>query len=147
LLMSPNVSLRQCHRGAVATAGTGHDFAIRVHLDQRSRRNLHPLVAVSVYDAPPVPANLAASVLSRCQINVTWLPSVNATEYLVSRDGIPVGTVAGTNFLDTGLSPNPTSFLIERKARRNRGGAKSGTRSSLCNCSFKVVGIWVMSGR
>ncbi len=57
--------------------------------------------------APTVPTGLTASALRATQINLSWTASTDnlgVTGYKVYRDGVQVGTPAGTNFIDTRLT-------------------------------------------
>lgn len=59
-------------------------------------------------EAPSVPTNVAANLETDLSARVTWseaTDNVGVTEYRVFRDGLLVGSVGTTNFLDTGLSP------------------------------------------
>jgi len=59
--------------------------------------------------APSIPANLAATAVSMTQIDLSWDAStdnVAVTGYNIYRDGggIPIATIAGTTYQDTGLN-------------------------------------------
>jgi hypothetical protein len=64
--------------------------------------------------APSVPTNLAATVISFSQINLTWTASTDPDSavagYNVIRNGLKVGTSTGTSYSDTGLTAS-TSYL------------------------------------
>lgn len=66
--------------------------------------------------APTVPTGLTGSAASTTQINLTWTAqtdNVGVTGYKVYRNGVQVGTPAGTSFGDTGLSPGiPYSYTV-----------------------------------
>ncbi|HSY18653.1 MAG TPA: LamG-like jellyroll fold domain-containing protein, partial [Candidatus Acidoferrales bacterium] len=51
------------------------------------------------------PPNVVATALASNLVNVTWSPAANATGYIVSRNGTPIGAVSGTAFDDFGVSP------------------------------------------
>ena len=75
--------------------------------------------------APSVPANLAASVASPTQVNLTWSAStdnVGVTGYDVFRDGVNLTTVGSTAYNNTGLTPGQTySYTVRaRDAGRQR---------------------------
>jgi chitodextrinase len=60
---------------------------------------------------PSVPGGLSATPVSVSQIDVAWSAStdnVAVTGYRVFRNGAPVATVTGTQYRDSGLSPNTT---------------------------------------
>lgn len=63
--------------------------------------------------APSVPGDVAATVISMSRIDVSWTASgddVGVTGYTVYRDGSPIGTTDGQTlaFSDTGLAPSST---------------------------------------
>lgn len=65
------------------------------------------------FTPPSVPANVVATAQSSTSIALSWSPSTDASgieEYRIYRNGggAPVGTVAGTNFTDSGLAPGTT---------------------------------------
>lgn len=69
--------------------------------------------AIPDSQAPSVPHNVGGVGLSTTSIAVVWSPSVDIGAsgidfYRVFRNGVPVGTAAGTSFTDTGLLPNTT---------------------------------------
>jgi hypothetical protein len=68
--------------------------------------------------APTAPTNLAGVAVSSSQINLGWTAStdnVGVTNYVVYRNGAPVGTPTGTTFNDTGLSAS-TAYSYTVKA-------------------------------
>ena len=69
--------------------------------------------------APTAPTSLSATAISFSSIGLNWSPSsdnVGVTGYIVFRDGVQVGTAAGTSFTDTGLTPL-TSYTYTVRAR------------------------------
>ena len=58
--------------------------------------------------APPtVPTGLTARAASTTWVNLSWIAStdnIGVTEYKIYRNGVQIGTPAGTNFIDTGLT-------------------------------------------
>lgn len=80
--------------------------------------------------APTVPTNLAASVVSSTQINLSWTAStdnVGVTGYDVYRNSTKVATVTTTTFGDTSLTPSTTySYYVKaRDAAGNLSGASN----------------------
>ena len=76
---------------------------------------------------PPPPVDLAASPLNPTQVELTWTaPSAEITGYNIYRDGTFAGTVTGTAFVDTGLTPETTY----RYAVASLAGAIQGERSA-----------------
>lgn len=61
--------------------------------------------------APSVPTLLTASAVSATQINLSWTAStdnVAVTGYKIFRNGVQIGTSAGTTFNNTGLTASST---------------------------------------
>ncbi len=59
-------------------------------------------------EAPSVPTNLSASVVSTSQINLSWTNStdnVGVTGYKIYRNGTQIGTSVTNSYQSTGLSP------------------------------------------
>lgn len=69
-------------------------------------------IAVKAYTGvnPPVdvPGNVHALQVGTSQVALNWSSVSNAISYVVSRDGIPLVVIVGTNWLDTGLSMGMT---------------------------------------
>lgn len=55
---------------------------------------------------PSAPIGLTASRVSGTQLLVSWTANPSATSYQIYRNGTLVGTVSGTEFLDTLVSPS-----------------------------------------
>ena len=96
--------------------------------------------------APTVPSGLVAAAAGSSQVNLTWLAATDAGSgvagYRVYRDGgsVPVATVAGTTYSDTGLTANTVySYSVSAfdRATPANESAQSGvafaTTSSLPN--------------
>ena len=84
---------------------------------------------------PPAPTNVMATAVSANQINLSWSPSVLATNYLVERataSGGPYTVVSApltvTNFSDTGLNGGTTYYYIV--AAVNDGGTTNSAQVS-----------------
>ena len=61
--------------------------------------------------APSIPTNLQATVVSSTQINLSWTAStdnVGVTSYRVYRNGTQIASLSTTSYSDTGLSPSTT---------------------------------------
>jgi len=70
-----------------------------------------PSAPASDTQAPSIPANLTASVVSSSQINLSWTAStdnVGVTGYRVYRNGSQINTTTNTSYSDTGLTANAT---------------------------------------
>lgn len=87
---------------------------------------------------PPAnwPANVTVVPFSTTQMTLNWSAVSNAASYVVSRDGNPVATVSGTNYLDGGLAPLTTyCYSI---AAVNTGGS-SAASPSVCAATFGAI--------
>lgn len=81
-------------------------------------------------EAPSAPASLLATLASDTAAQLTWQASsdnVGVSGYTIYRDGIVVGSTAGTSFLDEGLNPS------ESFAYTVRAVDVAGNQSSLSN--------------
>jgi chitodextrinase len=87
---------------------------------------------------PSVPANLAGTAISATQINLSWTVStdnIGVTGYKIYRNGTQVGTSAGTNYSDTGLTASTQySYTI---AAYDAAGNNS-TQSSVVKVTTKA---------
>lgn len=82
-----------------------------------------PVSAGSDTASPTVPSNLQGSAVSTTQVDLSWNAStdnVAVTAYDVRRDGMIVGSPAGTTFSDGGLTAN-TSYTYTVSARDAAG--------------------------
>ena len=79
---------------------------------------------------PPAsaPSNLTATPVSTNQMMLTWSAVSNATTYVLSRDGTPLATLTGTNYLDGGLSGGTTYCYTV--AAVNPGGSSAASPSA-----------------
>lgn len=80
--------------------------------------------------APGSPTSLSATTLSSSQITLAWAPVTGATHYIVSRSETTGGpytaiatAVTGTEFSDSGLSPNVTYHYVVTAV--NSGGTSA----------------------
>jgi autotransporter-associated beta strand protein len=65
-----------------------------------------PPAFVTVTPIPAPPTTVTPTALANNLIGVTWPAMANATGYQLSRDGLPIAALSGTNYLDLGLSPS-----------------------------------------
>jgi chitodextrinase len=77
--------------------------------------------------APSVPGSLQGSATSSTAVSLSWTAStdnVGVASYRVMRNGVSVGTAAGTSYNDSGLSANTTySYTVSAvDAAGNRSG-------------------------
>ncbi|MGB5303421.1 MAG: fibronectin type III domain-containing protein [Gemmatimonadota bacterium] len=80
-------------------------------------------------DSPPsIPAGLVATAVSTTQIDLVWNPSTDGetgiSEYVVYRDGFPVGRSTSTSYSDTGLTAS--TVYQYRISAINGQGLESG---------------------
>jgi len=92
-------------------------------------------VFITVSPLPSAPAAVTATALANNLISVSWGAAANATGYVVSRGGVPVAFVPGTNYLDLGVSPN-TTYCYSIVASNAFGSSPS----SLSNCTTTPSG-------
>lgn len=98
--------------------------------------------------APTVPKSVAA-VASGTSVKVTWAAStdnVAVTGYAVRRDGVVVGSVAGTvrTFTDSGLAVNRTYTytVVARDAQGNASAASAvATTTTGSACGSAICGV------
>jgi Bacterial Ig domain len=70
-----------------------------------------PQIGTGDISSPTVPGNIAATVQSDSQIDVSWSASIDdvgVVGYRIFRDGLEIGTTSGLNFSNTGLSASTT---------------------------------------
>ena len=68
---------------------------------------------ITVNQVPSAPATITPVALSGNLISVTWPATTYATGYILSRNGTAIATLAGTNYLDLGLTANTTySYFV-----------------------------------
>src|SRR5207302_773289 len=84
--------------------------------------------------APSTPANLAATVVSASQIDLTWTAStdnVGVTGYRVYRGGIQIATPITTSFTDTSVSASTTySYTVAAYDAAGNVSAQSSPASA-----------------
>lgn len=76
-------------------------------------------------DPPTAPSNLTASNITATTVDLNWTAStdnIGVTGYDVYRDGLLAGTVTGTSYTATGLSPSTSYsfYVIARDAAGNQ---------------------------
>src|SRR3989344_3760887 len=101
--------------------------------------------------APTVPTNLTATVISSSQINLSWTASTDntgVTKYKIFRDGVKIATEpTATTHQDTGLTANTTySYTVSaRDAAGNESArsavvtAKTSTTNTAVDQKVKVL--------
>ena len=118
---------------ANSTVTNGLDFRSREYATATLRPKLTIVYSSAVADTenPSAPANLLETGKSDTTVSLGWTASadnVGVTEYAVYRDGVEVGTTAGTSYNDAGLNPNTSYgyYVTARDAAGNESGP-SGT--------------------
>ncbi|MBT8045161.1 MAG: hypothetical protein KJO79_09445 [Verrucomicrobiae bacterium] len=77
-------------------------------------------------DNPPqVPTGLAVTAVTSTTLMLDWGDTPEATEYIVFRDGVQIGTTSNSDWLDTGLESS-TEYCYTVKAR-NAAGESAAT--------------------
>ncbi len=75
-----------------------------------------------------MPANVDATDDVCGPITVTWGAVPNATEYQITRSGVPLTTVTGTSYIDNSVAPG-TSYSYSILPRNDCGPAQSASTS------------------
>ena len=95
------------------SASTLYSYAVRAYDAATNLSALSDTASATTFapdlTPPSAPSNVVAAAQSTQSIRLTWFPAtdnVGVTAYDVYRDGSNVTTVAGTNYLDTGLTPS-----------------------------------------
>ncbi|MEY9858118.1 chitinase [Catenulispora sp. GAS73] len=79
---------------------------------------------------PPTPSGLSVSGTTSSSVSLSWSASSGATGYNVYRGGSKVGSVSGTSYTDSGLSPS-TTYSYAVSATNSAGeSAKSSAVSA-----------------
>ncbi|MEY9910249.1 chitodextrinase [Catenulispora sp. MAP12-49] len=106
---------------------------------------------------PSVPANLAVTGTTSSAASLSWSPStdnVGVAGYRVYRNGVQVGTTAGTTFTDTGLSASTqyTYTVAAYDAAGNVSAPSSGVTATTassgggggsgCTAAYSVTNQW-----
>ena len=82
--------------------------------------------------APTAPTSLTGTATSFSSVALNWSPSsdnVGVTQYQIFRNGVQVGTAAGTTYTDTGLSPL-TQYTYTVRARDAAGNFSAQSASA-----------------
>lgn len=107
---------------------------------------------------PSVPSNLTVTGTTSSSASLSWSPStdnVGVAGYRVYRNGVQVGTTAGTTFTDTGLSPT-TQYTYTVAAYDAAGNVSAqsagvtattlagggGSSGSGCSATYAVSNQW-----
>ncbi|MDD5177284.1 MAG: fibronectin type III domain-containing protein [Sterolibacterium sp.] len=102
--------------------------------------------------SPTVPSAVNASVSSSTQINLTWAVStdnVGVTGYKVYRNSALIGSPAGTNYSDTGLTPSTAySYSVAACNAANNCSAQSSAvlATTLAGVSLNIAVGWSLVG-
>jgi hypothetical protein len=89
-------------------------------------------------EPPPAPTGLVATATSSTTSTLSWSASVNATGYIVFRNGTQIGTPTDRNFADTGLTAE-TTYSYTVRARNSVGNSTDSTAVSITT-PFAPVG-------
>ncbi|WHY17218.1 discoidin domain-containing protein [Paenibacillus sp. G2S3] len=95
--------------------------------------------------APSIPANLTATVVSSSGINLSWTAStdnVGVTGYEIYRGGSLVGNTATTSFSDTGLTAATAySYTVKAKDAAGNVSAASNTATATTQAGGGGTGV------
>ncbi|MFH1682129.1 MAG: Ig-like domain-containing protein [Candidatus Eisenbacteria bacterium] len=105
--------------------GSSHEYAVgSFNACSGAPSYAGPVTGVRPYDAPPAPANVAATDDLCGEIRISWNAAAHADSYRVFRNGSPIGTVAGTSLVDGMAPPGTYAYTI---AARNSCGESSAS--------------------
>ena len=118
-----SISSANCHRTVV----TGNNFA------GNRLGTIRDLGTGTIYSSdnvpPSVPTGLATTLVAQNQVNLAWNAStdnVGVASYTVYRNGTSVGTVNGTTFQDSTVSPNTTyAYTVQAFDAAGNGSGQS----------------------
>ena len=100
----------------------------------------------TVSGAPTTPSNVVAAAVSSSQINVTWLPSLGATGYVVNRNGSPIAMLTGTNYSDTGLASGTTYYYTVNSTNTFGSSPLSMTAAATTSAQFIQLAEYTFEG-
>ncbi|MER5756185.1 PHB depolymerase family esterase [Streptomyces sp. NPDC002088] len=76
----------------------------------------------------PAPTGLKATAVTDTSISLSWNGVSGAADYVVYRDGNPVGTQSGTSYADTGLQTGTShTYAVAARDANGTAGSRSGT--------------------
>jgi autotransporter-associated beta strand protein len=82
-----------------------YQVSARVIYDATNALDSGPItIFVSVAGSPAAPLTVLATVVASNRIDLGWPPVSGSTGYALSRGGVVIATLAGTNYSDTGLT-------------------------------------------
>jgi len=84
---------------------------------------------------PSAPIGLSTTRVSGSQIRLQWTSNPSASSYVVWRDGTSLGTVFGTEFLDTGLWP-ATDYSYAVTALNQHGTSPASQATDVTSPAF-----------
>jgi hypothetical protein len=96
--------------------------------------------------APPLPPTGLGVTVSSTEIDLFWTASVGATSYTITRNGVLVGTSAGTFFADIGLIPN-TVYSYAVTAVGVNGSSSPATITARTNTIPPPPPLGILLGR
>ncbi len=119
------------------TASTAYNYAVLAFdaAGNQSSRSASLAVTTRAPDivAPSAPGQASASAITSSTLTLSWtaaLDNYGVSQYLIKRDGIQVGAVAGTTFSDSGLNPSTAySYTIVAQDSAGNVSPASAARS------------------
>jgi len=124
-------------------AGTYTVFA-QVTYDAGGTQSSAPAV-VTVNLLPSAPVTITPVALSGNLISIAWPAGTNATGYLLSRNGSAIASLAGTNYLDLGLSPS-TQYAYSVVATSAYGSSSPSVTNSATTLGTGTARWWDAGG-
>jgi RHS repeat-associated protein len=136
---SANVTSAVTTRGLVSFGVTDPSTSVNVTFNTREASSNKPQLVVTTYalptdsTAPSTPTNLAGTVKSGSEVDLTWSGSTDNTAvagYRVYRDGTLIATVGSTSWFDTGLVAGSThTYQVSAIDAANNESTKTATLS------------------
>ena len=100
---------------------------------------------ITVNWVPLAPASLTPVALASNLVSVTWPAITNASGYLLSRNGVAIASVAGTNWLDIGLAAS-TLYNYSVAATNAYGSSPASVTNSVTTPASGLALWWDAGG-
>ncbi len=96
---------------------------------------------VTATNPPVAPTSVSATALGSNLVDVAWSAVPGATSYIISRNGVVIATVTGTNYLDSGLTAG-TGYSYSVIASDQWGNSPASSTVSATTLSSGTVLVW-----
>ena len=109
--------------------GAGEGSSTETGYPKYSALGAYSITGLGNQQQPPsAPVGLHTARISGTQVRVSWNANPSATSYQIYRNGILVGTVSGTEFLDTTVEPSTEySYTVTAANQYGTGPQSSST--------------------